>query len=169
MNQTDPIRVSDDYFTQRQHKFILKYCEECSYRYGEVDSSSTPPTGLIHEIPTTEEIYPLIERRIEKSMGPDVNKYELYRMYVNCFAPSENPYFHVDGEEGDLTFLYYPNMNWEPNDGGETQIYICDRIHGIPPIPNRMILFDASLLHRATTFRNSHRFTIAVKYTLVNK
>ena len=165
----EKIRVSDNYFTERQHNFILKYCEDCSYNYGEVDNNDTPPTGLIHEIPPSEEIYPLIERRIEKSMGPDASKYQLYRMYVNCFAPGENPYFHTDGPEGDLTFLYYPNINWHPNEGGETQIDETDMITGVPPIPNRMVMFDASLLHRATSFRSTHRFTIAIKYNMVNK
>ena len=44
-----------------------------------------------------------------------------------------------------------------------------DVINGYPPIPNRMILFDASLLHRATCFRSTHRFTIAIKYELLDK
>ena len=163
------VRVSDNYFTDRQHSFILDYCMNCSFHYGEVDNDETPPTGLIHNIPETEELYPMIEKRIAQSMGPDVEKYSLYRMYINCFAPREIAYFHTDGPEGDLTFLYYPNMEWKPDDGGETQIYETDMIKGIPPIPNRMVLFDASLLHRATSFRDSHRFTIAIKYNLVNK
>jgi|TARA_B100000035_G_scaffold315241_1_gene334654 hypothetical protein len=163
------VRVSDNYFTNRQHRFILDYCENCSYTYGEVDNSDTPPTGLIHNIPETEEIYPMIEKRISESMGVDVKKYNLYRMYINCFAPREIAYFHTDGDEGDLTFLYYPNMEWKLDDGGETQIYETDMFTGVPPIPNRMVMFDASLLHRATSFRDRHRFTIAIKYNLIDK
>ena len=163
------VRVSDNYFTNRQHRFILTYCENCSYTYGEVDNSDTPPTGLIHNIPETEEIYPMIEKRISESMGVDAKKYNLYRMYINCFAPREIAYFHTDGDEGDLTFLYYPNMEWKLDDGGETQIYETDMFTGVPPIPNRMVMFDASLLHRATSFRDRHRFTIAIKYNLIDK
>lgn len=147
----------------------MNYCENCSFHYGEVDNSETPPTGLIHEIEPTQEIYPLIEKRIAQSMGSMVSQYKLYRMYVNCFASSENPYFHTDGPEGDLTFLYYPNFEWKPDDGGETQIYVGDMIQGVPPIPNRMVMFDAALLHRATAFRDRHRFTIAIKYELIDK
>lgn len=166
----NPINVSDNYFTERQHQFILTYCENCKYTYGEVDNTDTPPTGLIHNIPYTEEIYRLIEDRIEKSMGPDVIKYRIYRMYVNCFAPRELAYFHTDGKHGDLTFLYYPNSEWKPDDGGETQIYVNDDIiTGVPPIPNRMVMFDAALLHRATSFRDTYRFTIAIKYELIDK
>ena len=161
----NPINVSDNYFTERQHQFILTYCENCKYTYGEVDNTDTPPTGLIHNIPYTEEIYRLIEDRIEKSMGPDVIKYRIYRMYVNCFAPRELAYFHTDGKHGDLTFLYYPNLEWNENDLGETQFLIDGEIKGILPKPNRMLGFDADLLHRATTFRDKHRFTIAIKYS----
>ncbi len=84
-------------------------------------------------------------------------------MYVNCFAPCENPYFHTDGDKG-MTFLYYANDRWELNDGGETQIVVNDEIKGILPIPNRIVGFDANLVHRATTFRFKHRFTLAAKF-----
>ena len=111
----------------------------------------------------------MIEKRISESMGVDAKKYNLYRMYINCFAPREIAYFHTDGDEGDLTFLYYPNMEWKLDDGGETQIYETDMFTGVPPIPNRIVMFDASLLHRATSFRDRHRFTIAIKYNLIDK
>ena len=84
-------------------------------------------------------------------------------MYVNCFSPNENPYFHTDGEDG-ITFLYYPDQGWELDDGGETQFYIDGEIRGITPVSNRMVYFDANIMHRATTFRSRHRFTLAVKY-----
>ena len=51
------------------------------------------------------------------------------------------------------------------NDLGETQFLIDGEIKGILPKPNRMLGFDADLLHRATTFRDKHRFTIAIKYS----
>ena len=34
----------------------------------------------------------------------------------------------------------------------------------IEPEPNRLCFFDASILHRATSFRTKHRFTVALKY-----
>jgi len=163
------VKISDNYFTEHEHRFIRNYCLDSQYSYGELDDAETPPSGLVHNIPETHDIYFLIASKIKECMGDEALKFHLYRMYVNCFAPSENPYFHTDGEEGDLTFLYYPNKKWEVNDGGETQIYHDDIIKGYPPIPNRMISFDASLLHKATCFRSTYRFTVAIKYTLVKK
>ncbi|BCU95852.1 MAG: hypothetical protein CM15mV10_2390 [uncultured marine virus] len=57
------------------------------------------------------------------------------------------------------------NLEWNENDLGETQFLIDGEIKGILPKPNRMLGFDADLLHRATTFRDKHRFTIAIKYS----
>ena len=86
-------------------------------------------------------------------------------MYINCFAPSENPYFHIDNDNG-LTFLYYvTNHDWGENDGGETQFLINDEIRGVLPLSNRLVGFDATLLHRATSFRDRHRFTLAAKFS----
>ena len=45
------------------------------------------------------------------------------------------------------------------------KFYINNDIYGITPVPNRMVVFDANIQHRATTFRNDHRFTVAIKYT----
>ena len=104
----------------------------------------------------------LIKKRLKDSAEQVQNK-KLYRMYVNCFVPCERPYFHTDGDEG-VTFLYYPNMKWDKDDGGETQFLMNDDLYGVLPIPNRMVVFSANLLHRATTFRNDHRFTVAIKY-----
>jgi hypothetical protein len=89
------------------------------------------------------------------------------RFYINCFAPSENPYFHTDGQVG-TTFLYYPNLSWDLDDGGETQFVIANELYGVLPIPNRMIYFDANIFHKATSFRNEHRFSVAVKYNMHN-
>ena len=50
------------------------------------------------------------------------------------------------------------------NELGETQFYMDDMIYGIPPIPNRMIMFNAHIKHRATSYRTQHRFTVAIKY-----
>ena len=85
-------------------------------------------------------------------------------MYVNCFAPGENPYFHIDGSH--VTFLFYANEEWNIKMHGETQFFIDNEIYGVLPYPNRMIKFNANIMHRATSFRDRHRFTLAVKYSL---
>jgi hypothetical protein len=112
-------------------------------------------------------IYSVFSKKIEKEF-PEMKDYKLYRMYVNCFSPNENPYFHIDGETGH-TLLYYPQEDWKLDDGGETQFFIDESIHGVLPVPNRMVKFDACIKHKATSFRDRHRFTLAIKYQLDKK
>ena len=157
------INYDDKFFSDREHEIIYDYCMNAEYSYGESDNKGLPVTGMIHNIPETEFVYKIMKKTIY-DRHEKVQQMKLYRMYVNCFAPNENPYFHTDGDKG-LTFLYYPNMNWDLQEGGETQFYINNDIYGITPVPNRMVVFDANIQHRATTFRNDHRFTVAIKYT----
>lgn len=155
------IHYRNNFLSNHEHQYVYDYCLNASYTYGEKDGTSTPETGMVHNISEDREIYSLFRNRIEQSDSGLVNR-KLYRMYVNCFAPTENPYFHIDGQG--VTLLYYPQLEWDLNDGGETQFYVDGNIYGITPEPNRIVIFDASILHRATTFRNKHRFTVAIKY-----
>jgi len=161
-NNQPEINVVDSFLTQREFERVVDYCHNARYTHGEVDQEGSPTTGMVHEIPETEFVYKLLRKTVFDRF-PDVEKLKLYRMYVNCFAPREIPYFHTDGDDG-YTFLYYVNESWQPNDGGETQFLMDDSLHGVVPIPNRMVMFDASILHRATSFRDTHRFTVAIKY-----
>lgn len=155
------IKVFNNFLSNKEQDTVLDYCENTArYVYGESDDGTTPPCGVTHDIPKDTFIYKLLEEKT-KPLAPD--GVLLYRMYVNCFAPREIPYFHTDGDDG-ITFLYYPQFDWKPNDGGETQLYVNGNIQGVVPIPNRMVAFDATILHRATSFRDKWRFTIAIKY-----
>ena len=154
------IKKLDGFLAKEEFDFVVRYCNNAAYTYGEPDDFGLPPTGMVHEISKSDIIYKLFESKTQNL----VSDIQLYRMYINCFAPSENPYFHTDGDPGDITFLYYPTTRWELNDGGETQFLVDNEIYGVTPVPNRMVYFDASIFHRATTFRNKYRFTVAIKY-----
>jgi hypothetical protein len=184
------INVYDNFFSQENHNFILEYCKNASYFYGEYDNEPVVfderyCTGLVHEVYyytdtnslseisyqvgggcsktlNQKRLFDLFSISIEKKL-PQYKSKDITRLYINCFAPTENPYFHTDGEVG-TTFLYYPDETWDIDDCGETQFFIDGSFYGIPPIPNRLISFDANILHKATSFRNQHRFSIAIKY-----
>ena len=156
------IKVFDNFLNEKDRIGLIQYCCNASYRYGELDKKGFPPTGMVHDIKEDSDVYKLVKSKIINSYLR-VRKLNLYRMYVNCFAPCENPYFHMDGDKG-ITFLYYANNSWDLNDGGETQIIVNNEIKGILPVPNRIVGFDANLVHRATTFRSKHRFTLAAKF-----
>ena len=154
------LRIYDNFLSEKEQNHVLDYCEGAPYRYGETDDGDTPPTGVTHDIPNNQYVHELFYAKTQPLVPEGLT---FYRMYINCFAPREVPYFHTDGDKG-VTFLYYPQRSWQPNDGGETQVYVQGNIQGVVPLPNRLMMFDARLLHRATSFRDRHRFTIAVKY-----
>ena len=154
----------DKVVSEEEQLSIFKYCVQAEYSWGEIDKQGSPETGLIHEIPSDVPIHELLKERALDVAPSVLEGLSLYRMYINLFAPSEKPYFHSDGPEGQITILYYPHLEWDLDDGGETLFFINNTLYGIPPMPNRMVFFDAPILHRATTFRSQHRFSVALKY-----
>ena len=165
------LEVIDDFFPACDYLKIVKYCYESDYYWGERDTEQSSPTGMIHEIydckdaPVKESNQWIYDLFLENTnhLCPNL---KLYRMYINLFAPGENPYFHTDStDDGDITFLYYvPSDDWDIDDGGETQFYHDGEMTGVLPIPNRMVYFDSTILHRATSFRDRWRWTVAIKY-----
>ena len=158
------IEIKDNFLPPNQCKQVVEYCYKAPYYYGEVDdiNASNIPTGMVNEIEDTSAIYKIFKENTQHI----VPNLKLYRMYVNCFSPGEKPYFHIDsGNINEITFIYYvPVADWNVNDCGETQMILDKEMRGVMPIPNRMVYFNANILHRATSFRNRWRWTIAIKY-----
>jgi hypothetical protein len=164
IQQETILNYSDNFFTESEAEKIYGYCLNAKYIYGETDNGDgSPVTGMTHNIPEDQYIYKFIAKTIYDRVE-FIRDMKLYRMYINCFAPNENPYFHVDGEG--YTFLYYSdNEVFDLNEGGETQFLVDNDLMGVLPVPNRMVIFDGTIKHRATTYRSRHRFTIAIKYS----
>ncbi len=176
------LTVFDDAFKQEEWDYILEYCEGCGYTWGERDNSGTIPSGMVHNVSSFDEIhenededldaqklYDMLIAKVDQAVGEELSsKLSVYRVYINCFAPGEMPCFHQDSEEDPgITFLYYPQKEeWKLDDCGETQFYIDGNISAIIPKPNRLVGFDPRLWHCAKSFRNRHRFTVAVKCEL---
>ena len=153
------------------------------FRYGEGDGigeyGEDIPTGLVldlyHEndeegIPLTEDgrnIYNSFIKHIHDRYPGFWDTYRVYRLYINVFAPREQAYFHTDseGDSDQWTFLYYPipDFEWKLNDGGWTEFDLDGKVIGVTPLPNSLVRFTSSINHRATPYRNHHRFTIAIK------
>ena len=159
------LEVFDNFFDTETTEKIFNHCLTAKYTVGENDGPNLPPTGMVSEICDSEEIYEIFLSQIEKKID-HVKDRKMYRMYINLFSSNENPHFHTDGKNG-FTCLYYVNP-YDPcytlDLGGETQFIVNDQIAGILPLTNRMVCFDANILHRATSFRFGHRLTIAIKF-----
>ena len=80
-----------------------------------------------------------------------------------------------------LTAIFYANQYWDINEGGETKFIMpADMLDdskeiktdtldypvvlSIAPIPGRLVIFKGNLLHSATGFRNTWRFTPTIQF-----
>ncbi len=156
------INFDDNFLEKKEFDIVHDYCLNTSYYYGESDNGDGIMTGMVHDISEIEFVYKLFRKKLMDKC-PFLSDMKLYRMYVNCFAPNENPYFHTDGKG--VTFLYYVNGGFDLQEGGETQFFVDNNLYGVLPVSNRLAMFDGMILHRATSLRNDHRFTIAIKYS----
>jgi len=155
--------IYDNFLSEKDFDFVYNYCvQHASYSMCEIDTENNLPTGLVCPKPDLQIRKIFSAKKVcEKSIS---------RLYINCFSPGENPTFHIDSEDKtDVTGIFYighyDNEEWHPNHGGCTEFFDGERVYGVPPIKNRYLVFPSNLYHRATSFKNKHRFTIAVKYT----
>ena len=80
----------------------------------------------------------------------DRYNYEMERAYLNAHTHGIEPHIHRD--DGDMTFIYYPRMDWRIDWGGGTAIYdneLNNITHHINYKGNRLIMFPANLPHQA--------------------
>lgn len=160
------MEVFDDLFSSSIRIELFRLCiSSNTYKFGETDNEFAPPTGMVSETSKDERAIQELLNTI-REVKPVVKTMNLDRIYINCFGPSENPYFHIDNPKGGLTFIYYPHLEYNLNELGETQILgENDFLIGVKPRSGRLLCFDARIMHRATPFRSRHRFTIVVKYS----
>jgi hypothetical protein len=76
-------------------------------------------------------------------------EYKLERAYLNAHTHGIEPHIHRD--DGDVTFIYYPRMDWRPQWGGGTSVF--DENYNVILHAgykgNRIINFEAHSLHQA--------------------
>jgi SM-20-related protein len=96
------------------------------------------------------------------------------RVYVNSSVFGDGYYTHRDCgvQERHVTALYYANLGWQTDWGGET-IYFNDQEDAelvVAPKPGRLVIARGAILHRGgvpTRVCHEERFTLAYKLTYV--
>lgn len=153
------IKIIDNLITKKEQKIIWDELQTKNYLVGETDGPGLPPTGSVATLEKKDKTFKIINKKLSNF----INIKKLYRSYINCFFPNENPYFHIDKDKG-TTVLYYANLEkYELDEGGETQFFKKE-IKGVLPLPGRIVLFNSNILHKATSFRSKNRYTVAFKY-----
>lgn len=96
------------------------------------------------------------------------------RAYVNCSVYGDAYHIHRDcaAHERHVTALYYANLEWQADWGGETIYYNDDEDaeFAITPRPGRLVIARGALLHRGNVpVRGCYeeRYTLAYKLNSV--
>lgn len=106
---------------------------------------------------------------INETAKSSIGALEPLRIYMNCNPFGTNGYIHKD--DGDMTAIYYPCTQWEVEWEGGTCFYKeedrkYDAIQYVSYRPNRLVIFDAKIPHRAMPVDricNIPRYIIAMK------
>jgi hypothetical protein len=158
------IQVYDDVMSiENNNKLYNEMLYHLPFKYGEYDGEEHKdfPTGVVADI-TDNFLYRNIFQSLVFRKCEYLKQAKLERVHVTLFSPNERPFFHHDG---DVTgCLFYLTPKFDLDEGGETQFFIDGNITGILPKPARMIVFDGTILHRATSFRTKPRITVSVRY-----
>ena len=154
--------VYNDVFTNDKNLELYKtILYNNSFTYGEADRNDTQPTGMVLNLSLDDVLFKEFYDAVIRNHFA-VRDLEVQRAYINLFFPNENPYFHNDGNV--ITCLFYITPEYNIDEGGETQFLIDDNIVGIKAKPARLVVFDGKIVHRATSFRNYPRITVALKF-----
>lgn len=153
------IDILDNQITSKEE--IYKELLTLDFYYGETDMPDKPPTGMISNLNKTQFTFQTINKFCEQQ--DCLKELKLDRAYVNIFSPREHAFFHWD--DAVKTVIYYPNLDWNINEGGETK-FVSDNntLLSVLPVPGRIIIFDSKIWHCATSFQNSHRFSVVFKF-----
>lgn len=89
---------------------------------------------------------------VNETAKSSIGALEPLRIYMNCNPFGTNGYIHQD--DGDMTAVYYPCIHWEIEWEGGTCFYKeedgkYDAIQYASYRPNRLVIFDAKIPHRA--------------------
>ena len=184
------IEVFDDIFDQKQIDFIYDIVSNIPFRFSNFDYG-VPTSIYDHQLPKlmysimrggelgeskegNQYIINTFKPSIEKLLDPSFIKRcnQNISMQINCSFPSTIDKLHLDTKtniEKGYTILYYANMKWDVNFGGETLFYNNNQeiIAGVIPKPGRFVVFDSYTYHSARPPQSNcpyYRFSLAFKF-----
>jgi hypothetical protein len=164
------IFVCDNFIDPATVTAVGEYVKTLPYARSETSLAGMAPTASSAEVPGTPLMADFITRlgRIAEEMFAG-ERFKPQRAYINHSVYGDAYCMHRDLSA--VTVLYYANLFWETDWGGET-IYFNDNNDAqivVSPRPGRMVVARGAILHRGTvpTRDCSHaRLTIACKLRL---
>ena len=164
------LKVYDNFFENDHCAEIYNFVSKSYFKIGWEDTEELrhKPYPNLHSAYSTEDLdkIKILEPIIKKFKIPK-NKY--WKCIVNLTKPLDVNFIHV--HPNTLVALYYANLTWNPEWGGETMFYKKDKKTinlANPYIPNRLVFFDGKIPHTIkaqNTIGPSYRFTISLFFT----
>ncbi|HVT18288.1 MAG TPA: 2OG-Fe(II) oxygenase [Thermoanaerobaculia bacterium] len=117
--------------------------------------------------PVTETLFESVAKRELGVTDPSVS---FSHTYAAAMGPGSCGTLHRDIDSSDsVTFLYYANLVWRGEWGGETVFYDqhLDAVAAVTPKPGRLVMFHSNLFHRAGVPHPdtpTYRYTVSVFY-----
>ena len=139
------IKVIDNFFEEEIQKEIWKKMMRPKWSYtggGTTRNRFWHMDGLEKEKYFKEYLYKIICKKLDKKFS------NIVRIYANGQTPGQNGSIHRD--DGDITFLYYANLEWKMEYQGHLNFYINREIkETVTYKSNRAVLFSADMVHCA--------------------
>lgn len=147
------IYIFDDVFSYHERTHFFHFLSNSLYKCTGNTSKSGPPDSMVamqsafsNEDFINFGLFDNLPEEIKKI----ISNYKATRYYSLITNWSVTNRFHVD-RPSDLTFLYYANLKWDYDWGGET-LFSNDKITEIVYTsmykPGRIVIFDSSIPHR---------------------
>jgi hypothetical protein len=162
--------ICDHFIDAAMVQAVGDYVKGLSFNRSETSLAGMAPTASSAEVPGTPLMADFMGRlgHIAEELF-EGERYRPQRAYVNHSVYGDLYRMHRDLSA--TTVLYYANLQWETDWGGET-IYFDDNNDAqivVSPFPGRMVVARGAILHRATVPTRDcpvERLTIAYKLRL---
>lgn len=146
--------ICDNFVPELMAAGIGQLLPKLPYRRQEKSRQDTPISGGMADIPPpaiTGEPFFVEMRKLGEELFPQ-QRFETERVYVNSsvYGDVYFPHRDCDAQLGNVTVLYYANMVWEADWGGETIFYNDqgDAELAVSPRPNRAVVSRGGILHK---------------------
>jgi Rps23 Pro-64 3,4-dihydroxylase Tpa1-like proline 4-hydroxylase len=161
------IQVHDNFYENDHCQEIYDFVNKSYFKIGWEDSDEPQhkPYPNLHSIYSKEDLDKI------KILKPILKKFKIpkdnyLKCIVNLTKPLDVNFIHVHPNMS--VALYYANLTWNPEWGGETIFYKKDKKTidlANPYVPNRLVFFDGKIPHTIKTqniIGPSYRFTISL-------
>tara|TARA_R110000751_G_scaffold31528_1_gene80228 strand:+ start:673 stop:1218 length:546 start_codon:yes stop_codon:yes gene_type:complete len=172
------IDIYDDFLSSSQQFRIYNIVQSSFFKIGWADSEDPRHRAFpnLHSAYSFEDVKklkilnPVLEKLKDKNIT--IDNYD--RCVINLTKPLDVHFIHTHPYE-EIGVLYYCDLTWSEEWGGETLFYEDNRKDirfASPYTPNRLIIFDGDIPHTIkpqNLLGSSYRFSVSIFFQKTNK